>query len=246
MAFVALMWIRFWMNLILIAGSIGIHWKMVERQDSFYQGTGWYDGHRSGEGGRKPIASRQHVFHWPRKRDDHTVGWLLLCRNGLHVVFCEHRFMVWPTYRGFKLVAGRAAPMLTGAGLLWWPLRAAATGAGQLLLLGNGRTDKDQRRGLPKGPYNIGWPQPPPEAVVNSAAPPRCSKASWSHTRLHKVECRCCWSWERKSFPSTERTGEYQRFDDKYKYPVLFSSLLWCLQKKLEVNMHKLLHITFL
>ena len=72
--------------------------------------------------------------------------------------------MVWPTYRGFKLVAGRAAPMLTGAGLLWWPLRAAATGAGQLLLLGNGRTDKDQRRGRPKGPHNIGWPQPPPEA----------------------------------------------------------------------------------
>ena len=113
----------------------------------------------------------------------------------------------------------------------WSPLvatarRRAATGAGQLLLLGNGRTDKDQRRGLPKGPYNIGWPQPPPEAVVYSAAPPRCSKASWSHTRLHKVECRCCWSWERKSFPSTERTGEYQRFDNKYKYPVLFSSLL--------------------
>lgn len=94
----------------------------------------------------------------------------------------------------------------------------AATGAGQLLLLGNGRTDKDQRRGLPKGPYNIGWPQPPPEAMVYSAAPPRCGKASWSHTRLHKVECCCCWSWERKSFPSTERTGEYQRFDNKYKY----------------------------
>ena len=66
-------------------------------------------------GGRKPIASRQHVFHWPRKRDDHTVGWLLLCRNGLHVVFCEHRFMVWPTYRGFKLAkptAGLAAGLL--------------------------------------------------------------------------------------------------------------------------------------
>ena len=188
----------------------------------------WYDGHRSGEGGRKPIASRQHVFHWPRKRDDHTVGWLLLCRNGLHVVFCEHRFMVWPTYRGFKLVAGHAAPRLTEAGLLWWPPRVASAGAGQLLLLGNGRTDKDQRRGLPKGPYNIGWPQPPPEAVVYSAAPPQCGKASWSHTRLHKVEC-CCWSWERKSFPSTERTGEYQSFDNKYKYPVLFSSLLWCL-----------------
>ena len=78
--------------------------------------------------------------------------------------------MVWPTYRGFKLVAGNAAPKANWG----WALLVAtarrrapvATGAGQLLLLGNGRTDKDQRRGLPKGPYNIGWPQPPPEAVV--------------------------------------------------------------------------------
>ena len=234
MEFVALMWIRFWSNWILIAGSIGIHWKMVRATRLFlsrhrFGKNGGTVAIEVGRGGRKPIASRQHVFHWPRKRDDHTVGWLLLCRNGLHVVFCEHRFMVWPTYRGFKLVAGRAAPRLTEAGLLWWPPHVAATGAGQLLLLGNGRTDKDQRRGLPKGPYNIGWPQPPPEAVVYSAAPPRCGKASWSHTRLHKVECCCCWSWERKSFPSTERTGEYQSFGNKYKYPVLFSSLLWCL-----------------
>ena len=51
---------------------------------------------------------------------------------------------------------------------LGWPALRCA-GWPCLLLLGNGRTDKDQRRGRPKGPHNIGWPQPPPAAGSSSA-----------------------------------------------------------------------------
>ena len=55
--------------------------------------------------------------------------------------------------------------------LVWAGLRCAGWLAlAAESLLRNGRTDKDQRRGRPKGPHNIGWPQPPPAAGKTSSS----------------------------------------------------------------------------
>ena len=140
----------------------------------------WYGGHRSGEGGeesQQPAGSMSFIDQG-NETTTRSAGY---CSAEMDFTSSSVSTDLW---YGQHIEASSQSPAtprqrLTGAGLFWWPLREpppVATGAGQLLLLGNGRTDKDQRRGLPKGPYNIGWPQPPPEAVVYSAAPPRCAR----------------------------------------------------------------------